>query len=691
MKRIISLIAFCSLMQIISAQNIFVQSFRLDERDLTANTSGTIELDQNGQKCALIKIETTQKGFSFETGMFGIVKTVQKVGEIWVYVSEGVKKLSIYHPEYGELIDYDLGQNVHKAKTYVMQLSVNSRSEKTILYGAVTINSNPSLADIFVDDKPVGKTPQFISQLAEGPHTLKISRQGFMDYVGAFNVRVGETTDVSASLETLSGKNKSDNIRHDININGIHFGMIKVDGGSFYMGKPSKDDNSEQNDSSFQEVSLSDYYIGETEVTQELWQAVMGKNPSKNIGPKYPVESVSWDDCQNFIIELNKITGEDFRMPTEAEWEYAARGGGMSFDYIYSGSNTLSDVAWCNVANLHDVKTKKPNELGIFDMSGNVSEWCQDKKKKDNHVLRGSNFRSPKEYTKLTYSVSLSPNISRDCFGLRLAVSQLKPNITKNDEIKDKSILADTVLPQLEKNKELISSSERVLQVSVGDVFFNMIKVDGGTFHMGATAEQLDESDSDEMPVHQVTLSPYYIAETEVTQALWKSVMDSNPSNFKGGKRPVENVSWDDCQVFINKLNQMTGYNFSLPTEAEWEFAARGGNLSHGWKYSGSNKINEVARYDKNVDGSTVNVGKKTANELGLFDMSGNVWEWCQDWYADYDFKEQLNPIGPIQGNNRVRRGGSWPDRATLCRVSSRGKSVPHKREINIGLRLALH
>ena len=697
MKKVVILLAFCFFIQFIYAQRIFVHSFRLDDKDLTANTSGTIVFDHNSQKCALIKIETTQKGFSFEAGSYYIAKTIQKTGEIWVYVSEGAKKLSIYHPEFGKLINYDIGQTLHKAKTYVMQLGIRSatESEYTIFYGAVAINSNPSLADIYIDNKLVGNTPQFISQLAEGVHTLKISRQGFIDYVGVFNVRASETTNVLASLEPLSDMNKSDSIRFDINIKGVHFAMIKVEGGVFDMGKPSKDDDSEQKDSDFQRVTLSDYYIGETEVTQDLWKAVMRNNPSKNKGSRFPVESVSWKDCQSFITKLNKITGEEFRMLSEAEWEYAARGGKLSYDYIYSGSNILSDVAWCDVVNLHDVKTKKPNELGIFDMSGNVSEWCQDKKNGKEQILRGSSFRSPKEYAKLIHKGRVSSDLYRDFIGLRLAASQLKSSITISDEKEGKSISSEFDMSPLDTNQsksnKSISSSERVLQVSVDGVSFNMIRVDGGKFLMGATEEQLNDSDSDEMPAHQVVLSPYYIGETEVTQTLWKAIMHQNPSEFKGGKRPVENVSWEDCQDFIKKLNQMTGYNFCLPTEAEWEFAARGGNMSRRCKYSGSNNIDEIARYDKNIDGSTINVGKKTANELGIFDMSGNVWEWCQDWYGDYDSEDQLDPIGPVQSKKRVRRGGSWPDRSILCRVSSRGCSEPQDRGSNIGFRLALH
>ena len=224
----------------------------------------------------------------------------------------------------------------------------------------------------------------------------------------------------------------------------------------------------------------------------------------------------------------------------------------------------------------------------------------------------------------------------------------------------------------------------------VNGVSFNMIHVEGGTFTMGATPEQGDDAYDWEKPAHQVTLSSYYIGETEVTQALWEAVMGSNPSYFKGSEHPVERVSWDDCQTFIRKLNTLTGKTFRLPTEAEWEYAARSGKKSQGYKYSGSNTLDNVAWYDDNSGGETHPVKTKSPNELGLYDMSGNVWEWCQDWSGGYDSSSQKNPTGPSTGSARVSRGGSWYYFARYCRVSFRGNSAPDNRSGSLGFRLAL-
>lgn len=232
------------------------------------------------------------------------------------------------------------------------------------------------------------------------------------------------------------------------------------------------------------------------------------------------------------------------------------------------------------------------------------------------------------------------------------------------------------------------------LTFTVKDVTFTMVKVKGGTFMMGATNEQGTLAHEGEKPVHKVTLSDYYIGETEVTQELWEAVMGNNPSNFKNPQNPVERVYYDDIvNEFIPELNRLTGKHFSLPTEAEWEFAARGGNKSKGYKYSGSNKIDDVAWYhdDYNVYiYETHMVKSKQPNELGIYDMSGNVNEWCYGWYGDYNNTPKVNPKGPSKGSYRVIRGGSWIDYSRYCRVSYRFSTTPDDHNDATGFRLRL-
>ena len=236
----------------------------------------------------------------------------------------------------------------------------------------------------------------------------------------------------------------------------------------------------------------------------------------------------------------------------------------------------------------------------------------------------------------------------------------------------------------------LLLKFSRIHTITVNGVSFEMVYVEGGTFDMGATTEQGSDAENDEKPVHRVTLSDYYIGKCEVTQELWEAVMGSNPSNFKGAQNPVESVSWNDCQEFVSRLNSLTGMTFRLPTEAEWEYAARGGNKSSHYKYSGSGNIDDVAWYYYNSGSSTHAVGTKTANELGIYDMSGNVWEWCSDWYGGYSAGAQTNPQGLSSGSSRVLRGGSWFNRARICRVSFRSRNAPDDSYDSSGLRLVL-
>ncbi len=226
--------------------------------------------------------------------------------------------------------------------------------------------------------------------------------------------------------------------------------------------------------------------------------------------------------------------------------------------------------------------------------------------------------------------------------------------------------------------------------ITVNGVSFEMVYVEGGTFKMGATSEQGRDAYGKEKPVHSVTLSDYYIGKYEVTQELWEAVMGSNPSIDIGKNNPVGSVSYNDCQEFIKRLNSLTGKNFRLPTEAEWEYAARGGNKSRHYKYSGSNNIDDVAWYYYNSGVNTHPVGTRSPNELGIYNMSGNVCEWCLDWYGSYSRGSQTNPQGPSTGSGRVLRGGGCVDGARVCRVSYRRNGDPSLGYGDSGLRLAL-
>ena len=241
----------------------------------------------------------------------------------------------------------------------------------------------------------------------------------------------------------------------------------------------------------------------------------------------------------------------------------------------------------------------------------------------------------------------------------------------------------------LEEREQLVGDKIRFKVVASGKKSLEpeMIFVEGGTFQMGSTS-----GESDEKPVHSVTLSAFNIGKYEVTQAQWKALMGNNPSNFAGcDECPVETVSWNDVQDFIRKLNVQTGKNYRLPTEAEWEFSARGGKSSKGYTYSGSNDLNAVAWNADKSGNKTHIVGGKQANELGIYDMTGNVWEWCSDWYGPYSSYDETNPPGASSGKSRVLRGGSWDDSGNYCRTSIRLRGFnPSDWNYNSGFRLVL-
>jgi len=614
------------------------------------------------------------------------------------------------------------------------------------------------------------------------------------------SINIADVTELINYL--LGGVDLNPPVTETFEVNGVKFTMVEVEGGTFTMGATAEQgDEYEQDELPTHQVTLSTYSIGQTEVTQELWSAVMGYNHSM-IGSanedwhQLPVDNVSWKECQLFIIRLNQLTGRHFRLPTEAEWEFAARGGNRSKGYKYAGSNTLEDVAWYSgnslIANTkirvgvpdpgvrtRGVAKKQPNELGLYDMIGNVNELCQDSYG-DYVSTPQTDPVGPTTESELVYRGGCCINDSQYCrvssrfhtyntdfwaYGLRLALEE---------ENSPKFSVSETAVPIViggSKSVELINGSGdyTISMGKYGDYYYDyhldgnhlsvtgrtvgnsalyvkdnstgmttvlnilvdldsvvmsgitMVSVKGGTFTMGATAEQGDEYDEDERPVHQVTLSDFYISPTEVPQMLWNEIMwnsdISDPSYFHyepiyemsardgslgsrppfiytyGTDKPVEQVSWYDCQRFIARLNKKTGKHFRLPTEAEWEFAARGGNLSRGYKYSGSDSISELARLrPENEDPFPVGpvaIPAFIPNELGLYNMSGNVWEWCQDWYNDYGSTAQTDPRGSATGYERVARGGGWNSTPGDCRVSSRDSYLPGYSLYNLGMRLA--
>lgn len=383
MKRLIAFIlqTFCVI--VMQAQNLAVQSFRMDETDLTANTAGTTVIDQNGNKCALIKVETTLKGFTFDAGTLGVVKTENHVGEVWLYVPEGVKRLSIFHEDYMPIRDYDLGMMLRRARTYVLRLSASQQqaAEEAPTSQFVIFQVSPANATIELNGEtlPV-HNGSATKMMPFGSYDYRVQAPDYMPQAGKVVVDDPKQPHVVSALLKREGEDRL------VTVGSVTFTMIPVKGGTFQMGATKEQTGEARKDEKpVHTVTLDNFQIGETEVSQALWREVMGSNPSTYKGNDLPVTNVTWEDCQEFIKKLNERTGKQFRLPTEAEWEFAARGGTASKGYMFSGSDEVRSVAWHNRDSNRDrhngpyaIKSKDPNELGIYDMSGNVNEWCQD-------------------------------------------------------------------------------------------------------------------------------------------------------------------------------------------------------------------------------------------------------------------------------------------------------------------------
>lgn len=479
-----------------------------------------------------------------------------------------------------------------------------------------------------------------------------------------------------------------------IDVKGVTLCMINIDGGEFMMGATQEQgDDARGGEKPVRKITLSNFAIAQTEVTQALWHVVMGTNPSADTTHLLnPVTNISWDECQTFISRLNEITGRHFRLPTEAEWEYAARGGQKSMRFKYAGSAMVDDIAWCSAnskGKSYPIGQKQPNELGLYDMSGNVCEWCQDWF----GTYEGDELYNPQGPASGSYRVVRGGSANTPIHTQRVSY---RNGYAMTDKYADVGfrIVEDVESHVEETGKKItIPMHERILHFNVKGVLFTMVKVESGSFVMGATEEHEELAYNWEKPVHYVTVADYFIGQTEVTQELWNAVMGYVPSKFQNDPtNPVESVNWEECQAFITKLSAITGVPFRLPTEAEWEYAARGGKHNKRLIYAGSTNVDEVLWYKGNSLGTSHPVGLKRPNELGLYDMGGNVWEWCADWYGQYEATSQINPVGPKSSttNRRVIRGGSWVLDAINCRVTMRNGQLSSDRKVDIGFRLAL-
>lgn len=345
-------------------------------------------------------------------------------------------------------------------------------------------------------------------------------------------------------------------------------------------------------------------------------------------------------------------------------------------DALFSEVTLLAKNAQKAIQVQVSVLTEVYKKLKTLGVSNKKCPVCQTMVSLDKTFCNCCGFHFPMFYGISDLDKEIDQTYLAIMKGLWMSVSPEITEVPQSTEVKNEEKKSKPRKPKKEKGV-----------FYVGEVKFKMIPVEGGAFTMG-----------DEGHAHKVSVSSYKIGETPVTQELWNAVMGGNPSKYKGDKRPVEQVSWEDCRSFLKKLNQITGKKFRLPTEAEWEFAARGGNRTQNTDYSGSNNIDDVAWHNMNCsekDEFGLNVGThdvmaKIPNELFIYDMSGNVWEWCADWFADYANHYEANPSGPTTGSGKVCRGGSWNSPSDFCKITNRNYGGIYKRDCAYGFRLAL-
>jgi formylglycine-generating enzyme required for sulfatase activity len=427
----------------------------------------------------------------------------------------------------------------------------------------------------------------------------------------------------------------------------------------------------------------------------------------------HPVVYVSYDDAEGFCRWLSAKEGRIYRLPSDSEWSAAV---GLRYEQGRTPAdkkqNGLEDIfPWGNyyppqrgdgnfgkglVNGTARVMSYRANEQGIFDLSGNVYEWCQDwyDDNRDYRVLRGSSWvTDSRKQLRSSYRGLSSPSLRCVGYGFRCVL--VVPDGRSWDFLPAPTVHQDSQRPMDEANAKPEAIKDSFLALNGGDMIvlgpqtkMQMVFIKPGSFTMGSPTDERGRS-TDESQAEVTLSAPFWLAKTEVTQAQWEAVMGANPSHFKSPNLPVENVSWDDAQSFLAKLNEKgilpEGWKFALPTEAQWEYACRAGEKG---PYSGGS-LEEVGWYDRNSGSKTHEVGQKKPNAWGLHDMQGNVWEWCADWYDD-TLKGGVDPTGPSSGDYRVYRGGSWFNDASRCRAAYRRRNFPGGRRFNLGFRPAL-
>jgi formylglycine-generating enzyme required for sulfatase activity len=479
---------------------------------------------------------------------------------------------------------------------------------------------------------------------------------------------------------------------------GVPLELVWCPPGSFTMGSPEGEPGRDWDETPHQVILGQGFWLGRCEVTQAQWIGVMENNFARSKAKDKPVDNVSWEDCQSFL----EKAGLGLRLPTEAEWEYACRAGGAE------AAPDLDAVAW-HAGNAgfatHPVGEKAANAWGFLDMLGNVSEWCADwygpypagpatdsagPSFGEWRVFRGGSGVEGAANCRAAYRNRDNPGNANLWRGFRVAAGGAEL---------EAALAARAAQPAPAPAASVPEGVKTMTLALPGGAEMEMVWCPPGTFNMGSPEGEKgrggmfgDYAIPNET-LHAVTLTKgFWIARTEVTQEQWQSVMGDNPSGFPGDDMPVESVSWDDCAEFCRNA----GNGLQIPTEAQWEYACRAGSTG---PFAGTGEADEMGWFvGSGIDlsrknafshtGGTYPVAMRKPNAWGIFDMHGNVNEWCADYYdGDYPPGAATDPAGPARGTRRVVRGGGWDNAAADGRSARRIGSSPDERDVDLGFR----
>ena len=733
-------VAVCALMGVLSAEaDLRVKSFS-ELTDLDARVIEPKKDTKTGKNCPIVKVVTTYDGFHFDIGAMGAPEAVvykKELGEIWLYLPVKTAKLRISHPKYGQFIDdsnttdgyfWFPNARLQSSTSYRLVLEVSRGTievddEDRVKTGFVIIDSEPQGADVYVgveDANPeyVGQTP-FQKMYPYGHYTFYLQKNMYHRFDGVFDLnqarlqgsfplkpafgRMHVTSTPTGARVVIDGVDgefvtpfTSGNLK-----SGEYTMRITHDKYSPSVRQVTVSDSATAevnvalsanfapvtvNTLPGAQISINEVVAGTGSVTQELTEGIYNvKVTLANHRPATKQVEVVANQPQTVELNPTPIYGSLVIMttPYDADVTIGGKDYGKTpvnieklligdYDVVLSkpGCATVTKhvtIAEKQTANIEATLPQgcRVNFSGTDGATLKIDGVAVGTLPCSQEVAFGSHtVRIEQDGKSAEKELSVEQGAGEVEFAIAFKIGAFEPQWSSGVTASQRAVL------------------EKLIK--------NMVKVEGGTFTMGATKEQGKDAYKDEKPAHKVTLSDYYIGKYEVTQAEWEAVMGKNPSKFKGDYRPVENVSWADCLEFIKKLNSLMGLNFTLPTEAQWEYAARGGKKSRGYKYSGSNDIGSVAWYDDNSGSETHPVGQKQPNKLGLYDMSGNVWEWCSDWYGSYSSNSQMNPTGAASGSSNVLRGGGWDSIATRCRIARRNFDSVAYRSYYYGMRLAL-